>query len=102
MSNNTLVPQHDYTFSHIEFWNDYQESKDSHKVKIDYKMYGQSLLKRKFRIWRINRFRDYTRLPNRNYDMLSNTWHYMKLLTDGTALEQNKKLTFHWLNVYYR
>ena len=98
LNNGSLLPQHDYTFSHIEFYNDYQRN----KVKIDYKLYGQSLLKRKFRIWRINRFRNYTRMPNRNYDMISNPWTYLKLLTEGTALESNRKLTLHWINVNYR
>lgn len=98
LNDGSLLPQHNYTFSHIEFYNDYQRN----KVKIDYKLYGQSLLKRKFRIWRINRFRNYTRMPNRNYDMISNPWTYLKLLTEGTALESNRKLTLHWINVNYR
>lgn len=98
LNNGSLLPQHNYTFSHVEFYNDYQRN----KVKIDYKLYGQSLLKRKFRIWRINRFRNYTRMHNRNYDMISNPWTYLKLLVEGNALESNRKLTLHWINVNYR
>ena len=90
-----LMPMHDYTFDHITFWNDYQEN----SMKLDYKMYGQSLLKKKFRTWRINRFRNSTKMLQRNYDVMSNTWHYLKL---STEIENTNKLTLHWLNVNYR
>ena len=93
--NNMLMPLHDYTFDHITFWNDYQEN----KMKVDYKMYGQSLLKKKFRTWRINRFRNSAKTPHRNYDMMANTWHYLKL---SSEVPNTNKLTLHWLNVNYK
>ena len=92
---NNMLPVQNFTFDHIEFWNDYQ----SNKMKVDYNMYGQSLLKKKFRVWRINHFRNSTKLIKRNYDMMSNTWHYLKL---STEIENSNKLTLHWLNVNYR
>lgn len=90
-----MLPVQDFTFDHIEFWNDYQ----SNKMAVNYKLYGQSLLKKKFRVWRINHFRNSTKLIKRNYDMMSNTWHYLKL---STEIENSNKLTLHWLNVNYR
>lgn len=89
-----LLPIQNFTFDHVSFWNDYQEN----KLAVDYRMYGQSLLKKKFRTWRINRFRDSSRMLRRNYDHMANTWHYLKLSTEK---ENNNKLTFHWLNVNY-
>lgn len=105
-NNKYVVPQHNYTFDKISFWNDYQNSSSMSEMKINYKMYGQSLLKRKFRIWRINRFRSYQRLSNRNYDTMSNPWHYLKLSVNPDVSNNNYiddyKLTMHWLNVNYR
>lgn len=89
-----MLPIHDFTFDHIEFWNDYQ----SNKMAVNYKLYGQSLLKKKFRVWRINMFRNSTKMLKRNYDIMSNTWHYLKLSSEN---ENNNKLTLHWLNVNY-
>lgn len=92
---NNMLPVQNFTFDHIEFWNDYQ----SNKMAVNYKLYGQSLLKKKFRVWRINHFRNSTKLIKRNYDMMSNTWHYLKLSTEN---ENSNKLTLHWLNLNYR
>lgn len=89
-----LLPVQNFTFDHVTFWNDYQEN----KLAVDYKMYGQSLLKKKFRIWRINRFRDSSRMLRRNYDRMANTWHYLKLSMEN---ENTDKLTLHWLNINY-
>ena len=94
-NNGSLLPNQNFTFDHITFWNDYQQN----KMKVDYKIYGQSLLKKKFRIWRINRFRNNTKLFRRNYDTIANTWNYLKLSSE----EPNKnKLTLHWININYR
>lgn len=92
---NNMLPVQNFTFDHIEFWNDYQ----SNKMAVNYKLYGQSLLKKKFRIWRINHFRSSTRMIKRNYDMMSNTWHYLKLSVEN---KNSNKLTLHWLNLNYR
>lgn len=92
---NSLAPIQNYTFDTLTFWNDYQ----SNKMKVDYKMYGQSLLKKKFRIWRVNRFRNNTKMINRNYDMISNTWNYLKF---SSETENNNKLTLHWININYK
>lgn len=89
-----LLSVQNFTFDHVTFWNDYQEN----KLAIDYKMYGQSLLKKKFRVWRINRFRDSSRMLRRNYDRMANTWNYLKL---SSEIENNYKLTLHWLNINY-
>jgi hypothetical protein len=89
-----LTPNQNFTFDHVTFWNDYQ----SNKMLVNYKMYGQSLLKKKFRVWRINRFRDSSRMLRRNYDRMANTWHYLKL---SSEIENNNKLTLHWLNINY-
>lgn len=94
-NNNSFVPLHNYTFSHVSFWNDYQEN----KMAINYNMYGKSLLKKKFRVWRINRFRNHNRISNRNYDMISNTWTYLTL---SNEVANTNKLTLHWLNVNYK
>ena len=88
----TLLPIQDYTFDHVTFWNDYQ----SNKMAVNYKMYGQSLLKKKFRVWRINRFRNNSRMLMRNYDMIANQWNYLKLSVENP---DTKKLTLHWLNI---
>lgn len=89
------VPDQNFTFDTMEFWNDYQ----SNKIGIDYKMYGQSLLKKKFRTWRVNMFRNETRMARRDYDMISNPWTYLKLSCEN---ENTDKLTLHWINVNYR
>lgn len=92
-SNN--IPDNNYTFDTVTLWNDYQ----SNKTRVDYKMFGQSLLKKKFRIWRVNRLRNGTKYVKRNYDMVSNTWSYMKLSSEK---ENTNKLTLHWIKLNYK
>lgn len=92
---NELNPDHNFTFDTLSFWNDYQKN----KIGIDFKMYGISNLKKKFRIWRVNMFRNESRIKKRDYDLISNPWTYLKLSCDK---DNTEKLTLHWINVNYR
>lgn len=89
------IPNNQFTFDTVTLWNDYQ----CNKTRVDYKMYGQSLLKKKFRIWRVNRLRNGTKTDRRNYDMISNPWSYLKL---SSETENTNKLTLHWINLNYK
>lgn len=89
------IPDHDFTFDTVSVWNDYQ----SNRISVDYKMYGLSSLKKKFRVWRVNMLRNNSRIVRRDYDMVANTWTYLKL---SCETENTDKLTLHWINVNYR
>lgn len=92
---NGVGPDHNFTFDTVDFWNDYQ----SNSIDVDFRMYGQSSLKKKFRIWRVNMIRNSYRMRNRDVDMISNPWTYMKL---SCNTENTNKLTLHWININYR
>lgn len=92
-SNN--LPIHNFTFDKVSFWNDYQRN----DIGIDFKMYGISMLKKKFRVWRVNMFRNGNRMAKRNYDFISNPWTYLRLSCEK---ENTNKLTLHWININYR
>lgn len=77
-------------FNKFNIWNEYQ---DSGNVPLQFKNGRPSNLKKKFRIWRINDFRNSGRR-----DRIRNPWVFFKLTNDE---KKNTKVTLHDMIMYY-
>lgn len=76
-------------FHTFKIWNEYQ---DSGNMTLQYNN-GVSNLKRKFRIWRINNFRNVG-----SRDRIRNPWAFLKLINNGY---ENSKVVLHDMVMYY-
>lgn len=77
-------------FTHIRSWNEYQ---DTDTRLIEQSKDRPAIIKKKFRIWRINMPRN-----NHSRDRIRNTWTYITLSCNGLP---NTGVQIHDVNVYY-
>ena len=77
-------------FNKFRIWNEYQDSSD---ISLQLKNGRPSNLKKKFRIWRVNNFRN-----GNNRDRIRNPWVFFKLTNDE---KENTKVTLHDMVMYY-
>lgn len=79
ITDNTTKP-----FNYLKVWNEYQES--NNQLQWTYNNWAITNLKRKFRIWRINNFRD-----NDGKSRIRNPWAYFKLINTGRRVIAGKE-----------
>ena len=77
-------------FHTLRIWNEYQDSGD---ILLNNKEGHPSNLKKKFRIWRVNNFRDKNKV-----DRIRNPWVFFKLSNKG---DENQKVILHDMMMYY-
>lgn len=80
----------DMPFNKFRIWNEYQDSSD---ISLQLKNGRPSNLKKKFRIWRVNNFRN-----GNNRDRIRNPWAFFRLTNDE---KKNVKVTLHDMVMHY-
>lgn len=80
----------DMPFNKFRIWNEYQ---DSGNISLQLKSGRPSNLKKKFRIWRVNNFRN-----GNNRDRIRNPWAFFRLTNDE---KKNVKVTLHDMVMHY-
>lgn len=87
MSDETYVP--DYSFGEIKVSNEYQSPKEE---DLNFKHYGKSNLKKKFRMWRAE-------IPRMGKDRMRNPWLKIKLSSRKDI--ENHRMELHDIIVHY-